>query len=65
MAELDVFGYEVVFGFDGFEVGPGFRGVAVVVGPELDFPGELVVDGWDVACTAYIILGSKVSNTWR
>jgi len=55
VAELDVFGYEVVFGFDGFEVGPDFGGVAVVVGPELDFPGKLVVDGWDVACTAWII----------
>lgn len=63
VAQLDVFGDEVVFALDGFEVRPDLGGVGVVVGPELDLPGELVVDGRYITCASWVL--GEISVTGR
>jgi hypothetical protein len=54
VAQTDVLGDEVVFLLDFLEVRPDLGRVGVVVGPELRFPGELVVDAGNVTGASFL-----------
>ena len=60
MLELYVLVDEVILIVDAFEILPDLWRVAVVVRPEFDLPGELVVDRRDITGTSRIARYRKV-----